>query len=127
MSADDVAYVMEIDVEGSPKGEEFQIAGLGTFKNGETYEVTKEEADAYRTYHSRQKPILEEGTNAILGSELENGPTLLQAAKGMHGVKVSTPGSSNSGESDNEQPQDLNPPSGPEVSDTDENEEGGES
>lgn len=91
MSDDEkVVYEVELDLPGIPTGEPVQIPGLGTFNNGDTLDVTKREAEFYRSYHIHQEPIVDEETQAILGSEAVLGPTLLQAFKDTNGVKVTT-------------------------------------
>lgn len=85
-----VQYEVTLDLPGTPKGEPVQIVGLGTFDNGSTFEVTKEEAEYYRAFHVRQEPIVDDETQAILGSEAVLGPTLLQAFKDTEGVEVVT-------------------------------------
>lgn len=92
MSDEDVVYTMDVDLDGSPKGEQIQIAGLGTFENGSSYDITRAEAEAYRSYNTRYETIVGEN-DEILGSTPELGPTLLQASKTMFGVEVTTSGS----------------------------------
>lgn len=75
MSETAVEYEMTVDLPNLPKGVLVQIVGLGSFENGNTYEVTAEEARVFRSRHS-------------VGSE--QGPTLLQYCKSMHGVEVTT-------------------------------------
>lgn len=89
MSGEDTMYEITLDIPGSPKGEPFQIVGLGTFENGGTYTVTKDEAETYRSHHSRLVPVVSEDDESIIGSTVELGPTLLQDSKNMHGVTVS--------------------------------------
>lgn len=45
-------YQITIDIPGTPKGKEFSIPGLGTYKNGSTNVVTDEEADMFRAYQT---------------------------------------------------------------------------
>lgn len=99
MSGEDVAYVVKVNQPSLPKGEPVQIPGLGTFENGTSYEVSKDEANAFRTYHTRQIPVYGDD-GSLTGSDLELGPTLLQASERMYGVEVSTPGSTPSRGSD---------------------------
>jgi hypothetical protein len=79
---DNVAYELTIDPS---VGDSLQIPGLGTFDPGKTYEISKEEADSYRSFWTR---------NGELGA------TLLQNSKKMYGVTVTTP---KSGGSDDKQ------------------------
>lgn len=90
MSGEDAVYELTIDQPNLPKGEPVQIPGLGTFENGYSYTISKDEADAFRTYHTRQVPVTNEETGEIVGSDLEKGPTLLEAAKSMYGVEVTS-------------------------------------
>jgi len=93
MSGDDAVYELTIDLPSIPKGNEdhqIQIPGLGTFENGRTYEVSKEQAEAFRAYHTVQESVVDEDTGAYLGSDAKPGPTLLEAAKSMYGVTVET-------------------------------------
>lgn len=90
MSGEDAVYELTVDQPNLPKGELVQIPGLGTFKNGSSYPVTKAEADAYRTYHSKVVTVDDKDDEDFGGSRLELGPTLLQASKTMYGVEVVT-------------------------------------
>lgn len=45
-------YQITIDYPNMPKGQEVSIPGLGTYKNGSTHAVTKEEADLFRAYQA---------------------------------------------------------------------------
>lgn len=98
MSDEDAVYELSIDQPNLPKGEPVQIPGLGTFKNGSSHPVTKEEAQAFRVYHTRQENIIDEQTDEVLGSQPVLGPTLLQASKNMFGVEVTTVEKSDSGD-----------------------------
>ena len=82
-------YKMTVDVPHLPKGAPIQIVGLGTFENGSTVEVSKEDADHYRDVHGRQEPQHDED-GSLVGMSREKGPTLLQASKSMYGVEVET-------------------------------------
>lgn len=90
MSGEDPMYEITVDNPNSPKGEPIQIPGLGTFENGSTYVVSKDEAASYRAYHATQTTVRGADDDSIFGADLEQGPTLLQAAKNMYGVEVST-------------------------------------
>lgn len=89
MSGEDAVYELTIDQPNLPKGEPIQIPGLGTFENGHSYTVTKDQANAFRVYHTRQVSVTDEA-GAIVGSRPERGQTLLQAADTMYGVTVET-------------------------------------
>lgn len=68
-------YQITVNLPNTGKGQEVQIPGLGTFKNGSTAEVTKEMADAFRTFQTD------------LGMPDQ---TLLQAFHGREDVVVET-------------------------------------
>src|SRR5215213_103232 len=90
MSEDDVKYVLELHVPGAVKGETFAIMGLGEFKNGSTYEVTEAEANRFRDLNPTSEAIVDEETQAILGTEVKRGPTLLKWAKNSDLFTVTT-------------------------------------
>lgn len=90
MSGEDAMYEMTVDLPTLPKGEPVQIVGLGTFENGSSFTVSKEEAERYRNHHAKQVEVRDEDTGDLLGSEVQQGPTLLQVADSMYGVTVST-------------------------------------
>lgn len=92
MSDAKLVYELTLDQPNLPKGELVQIPGLGTFENGSTYDIDADQAYSFRTYHVRSVPFVDEETQAILGSSVELGPTLLQASKTMYGVEVATYG-----------------------------------
>jgi hypothetical protein len=68
-------YTITVNLPSTGKGQKVQIPGLGTFKNGQTAEVTKEMADAFRTFQTD------------LGMPDQ---TLLEAFKGRDDVTVET-------------------------------------
>lgn len=68
-------YDITIDFPNMPKGQEVSIPGLGTYANGTTSTVTKEEADMFRTYQ----------TDTGMPDQ-----TLLQAFQKQDGVTVTT-------------------------------------
>jgi spore germination protein GerM len=68
-------YTVTVNLPTAGKGQEVQIPGLGTFKNGSTAEVTKEMADAFKTFQTD------------LGMPEQ---TLLEAFKSRDDVKVET-------------------------------------
>lgn len=68
-------YQLELDYPNMPKGQELSIPGLGTYQNGSTTVISKEEADSFRQY------------------QVDNGMpdrTLLQAFTGAEYVTVTT-------------------------------------
>jgi hypothetical protein len=84
-----LVYEVALDLEGFPKGGAVQIAGLGTYANGSTFDVDEDEHTAYRAHHSVQvMGIGHEGE--IIVEEIKPGPTLLQAYEHTDGVEVTT-------------------------------------
>jgi hypothetical protein len=83
-------YEHTIDQPNSPKGEPLQIVGLGTFENGYTYTINRYEAESFRDFHQSLVPVMAEDDKSIIGQERQQGPTLLEAAKGMYGVTVTS-------------------------------------
>lgn len=105
MSDEKIVYVLSVDLPNLPKGERIQIAGLGTFENGGSYDINERMAENFRAYNGRQTPIFDEDDGSLIGTEWVKGPTVLEASKQMYGVEVSTAGSggqqSNSGNQSN--------------------------
>jgi hypothetical protein len=90
-----LVYEVTIDEEGTPKGALIQIPGLGTFANGSTFDVDEDQHARFRAHHSTTTPVVDDEDNLVVEDgtyiyETELGPTLLQAAKGMNGVQVTT-------------------------------------
>jgi hypothetical protein len=89
MSDDEkVVYTIDFDLPGTAKGQSVQVAGLGEFENGSSYDVTREEADAFRSYNIRQESHHNEDGQLVTETHL--GPTLLQAFEHTEGVTVTT-------------------------------------
>jgi len=86
-----MGYTLTVDIPNLGPNEEVQIPGLGTFKNGGTYEVDDELAERYRVAHTTVVPEFDENNNLVANNE-EQGPTLLEAAKSMYGIEVKTAG-----------------------------------
>jgi hypothetical protein len=90
MSDDEkVVYELTLDLPGQPKGEPVQIAGLGTFENGKSHQITESQAESYRSYNTRLEYEYDEDNN-LVGATAEPGPTLLQAFSKTDGVEVTT-------------------------------------
>ncbi len=79
-------YKMTVNIESSVPGEVFQIAGLGEFENGETYLISDEENEAFRTYHSKQVTRTDKKGNMSVKTIL--GPSLDKTSETMHGISV---------------------------------------
>lgn len=80
------AYEIEVNLPDLPKGELVQIPGLGTFENGTKHDVSQEEAEAYRAYHTQH--VAETSEDGEMSVDVVQGPTLLEASKDMYGVEV---------------------------------------
>jgi hypothetical protein len=119
----DAQYVLVVDIPGSPKGEGVAITGLGEFKNGSSYDISKEQADNFRALNSTQEMVYDSKTNEVLGAEMVQGPTLLQASKTMHGITVTTADKDN----DEDEPDEEDDVDEEEVDDEDEFPEGSDS
>lgn len=87
MSEVKIAYEIEINQPNLPEGEPIQVPGLGTFENGQTYDVTEEEGNSYRAFHSYQEPIIGEN-NEVLGANTLPGRDLAEAFEGAYGITV---------------------------------------
>jgi len=80
-------YEMTIDMDNLAKGADVEVDGLGLFKNGETVEVSDEDAENFRLRHQRVEHTFDE--EGKLHVEVSPGPTLLEAFRGVDGVEVS--------------------------------------
>lgn len=82
-------YKLKIDKPNLIPGTELEIPGLGIYKNGKEYDISDEQAEAFRYHHSRvvteTDPSGDLGTYSV-GTEL--GPTLLQAFESDDGIIV---------------------------------------
>jgi hypothetical protein len=82
-------YEVQASRPGGRRGEEFEIAGLGVFKNGSARLVTPDEAAQFRAYNARTVVSEEEeGPNGEPIYVTEPGPTLLEAFSGTDWVEV---------------------------------------
>jgi hypothetical protein len=79
---------------------EIYIHGLGNFKNGE-YEISDEDAEHYRRLHTHDDGAVDsDPASPTFGSYIPKhtlGPSLEEAAKGMHGVTVEVVSSKSTG------------------------------
>ncbi len=76
-------YKLTVNMPNLPKGDDVIIDGLGVFKNGETSEVTAEQAAYFRRHHGGL--AWDEAAEADVWKD---GRTLLEASKNMFGVEV---------------------------------------
>lgn len=78
-----------------PDGAEIEVPGLGVFKNGSTRQVSEEEAEYFRTVNARLVDVETDDRPAwtgAAGTELRQGPTVLQAFKDHPTVSVESTG-----------------------------------
>ncbi len=72
-------YVLTVDIDTLAKGVPVEVDGLGVFENGYSYDISEEEAEAFRIKGTTQSFSHDKDGNLIVKTEV--GPTLLQAAK----------------------------------------------
>lgn len=90
-------YNITFDLPNLSAGAIVQINGLGTFENGKTHFVDKDQAEAFRVYHQNVQDVTTTVTDEETGKEIEvvqqqvvAGQTLLQAFENTVGVTVET-------------------------------------
>jgi hypothetical protein len=85
-----VPYRMEINQPNLADGAELWIHGLGMFKNGETYDITDEQAEKYRLDNARDSGEIESDSESphfgVQHLARELGPSLLDVD--IHGITV---------------------------------------
>jgi hypothetical protein len=104
-----VPYSMKIDQPNLGDEGELMIHGLGTFKNGQTYDITDEQAQVFREATARDSgEVISDPEHELHGVQQlarELGPSLLDAQ--IYGVTVTEVGSSK----DDDPPATLTPSS----------------
>jgi hypothetical protein len=80
-----VGYKIKVDLPNRPKGAEISIPGLGAFENGKTYDVTDEQAGAFRRARGKMVDDVDGEGNKV-GNKLEPCPPLDELQ--IHGVSV---------------------------------------
>lgn len=83
-----MGYKVELDLPNVGKGVEVYVDGLGILENPGTYEVSQEEADAFRVVHQKVTYNQDPDNGLVTSTDVELGPTLLEYFKGKEGVKV---------------------------------------
>lgn len=84
-----MGYKLSVNHPNLPKGGEVMIPGLGTFKNGETVEISDERAEAYQAANGTLKEVVEKGSGKPTGeTRREPGPPLDKALADAYGIKV---------------------------------------
>jgi hypothetical protein len=84
---DKVVYKMKLDIDHLHKGDSIQVAGLGTFENGATHDITESMHNQFRVQNSTFKDIVDDD-NSVVAVETIPGPTLLQAFADRDGINV---------------------------------------
>lgn len=81
-------YSLTLDLPNLDKGAEVELDGLGVFKNGETHEISDEDAENFRMRHQTQKLVkVNKKTGASTYEEVP-GPTLVEAFADHPSIKV---------------------------------------
>lgn len=87
-----MTYKLSVDQPNIGDEGEVYIHGLGTFKNGKSYEISGELEETFRTVNAvDQGGIDDDPESETFGSVRPNvvlGPSLVDAAKSMYGVTV---------------------------------------
>jgi hypothetical protein len=81
-----VPYKMKVDQPNLAKGEKILIPGLGAFANGETHDITDEQAEGFRRYNMVLKDVLDDNGQRTGRVTEELGLSLTDA--NIYGVKV---------------------------------------
>jgi hypothetical protein len=90
-------YRLKVDHENLPPGVEVYVHGLGTFENGQTYDISDELALQFRAFNSTVESTYEEINGEQVIRRTENGmeileprmgPALEDAIDGMHGFSL---------------------------------------
>jgi hypothetical protein len=84
-----MGYKLELDLPNYGKGVEVYLEGLGILENGGTYEVSDEEAAAFRVVHQIVTYHTNPDTGMVTHTTEEPGPTVLEYFKDREGIKVS--------------------------------------
>jgi len=85
-----MGYKLELDLPNVGKGVEVYLDGLGIYENGKDYEITDEQANAFRVAHQVVTYHTDEETGTVTHTTEEPGPTVLEYFKDREGVSVST-------------------------------------
>lgn len=82
-------YKITLNLPGLSKDDSVTIDGIGELKNGDTYEVSAEEAEAFRNAHMRPVESVDSSSGE---TRVENqpGPTLYEAFKDHEHITVET-------------------------------------
>jgi hypothetical protein len=70
-----MGYRMKVNLPNRPQGVEISIPGLGAFENGKTYDVTDEQATAFRRARGKMVDDVDAKGNKV-GNKLEPCPPL---------------------------------------------------
>jgi hypothetical protein len=82
-----VPYNVTVNQDNLPEGAEVSITGLGTFKNGETAEVSDEQVEFFRVMNGYPVDTVDEEGNTLVGNYVRKpGPTLDKAE--FYGITI---------------------------------------
>lgn len=92
-------YKLTVNLPSVPEGRDVYIAGLGTFPNGGTYDISDEQDLAYQNAHTRDEGhfdfdhVAERAEPGTGGSgayvhKLVPGPSIVEAVQSMRGVTL---------------------------------------
>lgn len=84
-----MGYKLKLDLPNVGKGVEVYLEGLGVLENPGEYEVSDEEADAFRVTHQEVTYHQDEETGTVTHTTVEPGPTVLEYFEGREGIEVS--------------------------------------
>lgn len=79
-------YRMKVDQPNLAKGEEVLIPGLGAFANGETHDITDEQAETYRQRNAVLEDVLDSKGQRTGRATSKPGPPLIDV--NVHGITV---------------------------------------
>jgi len=84
-------YEVKVNDPASPNGADIEVPGLGVFKNGSTRQLSEEEAEYFRDVNATLVDVETDDSPAWTGAaatELQRGPTVLQAFQDHPTVSV---------------------------------------
>jgi hypothetical protein len=83
-----MGYKLELDLPNVGKDVEVYLEGLGFFVNPGEYEITDEQAEAFRVAHQKVTYHTDPDNGMVTHTEEEPGPTVLEYFKDREGVTV---------------------------------------
>jgi len=86
---DKVVAKLKLDMPQHAKGAAIQIAGLGTFENGATHDITESQHEQFRVQSSTYEDVVNDN-NELVGVKPILGSTLAEAFKDNEDVTVTS-------------------------------------